>query len=607
MEQETDHTSKPEALYRERQDKYQKQQQEFDAKANGVSRLRLLVSLGGTALSAFLFWQGHRLAAFLTLSAVVVIFTFLVIRHRSWKEKRDFAQVLLKINIISLERLAGGWPSFPDTGSEFADERHPYTEDLDIFGPNSLFQYINTTRTYFGRKRLKEALSQPLKKADEIRAHQKAVLELAEKPDWRQNLEASGMSVAGEDPSLLIRWAAAENSLYRHPAVVFVCRALPCLTILLFTAACFHEISYVLPLLFLFLQAGLLFWRRKDMAGSFGIANRYKETVKTYARMLSLLQSEPFSSPLMNELQSSLLSRQGSSAREQIKKLESAVDKTYMRFSQFYFLYNIITLWDFQCQIALEAWKEKSGRFLTKWLHALGEAESLASLSLIAFDNPHWAMPDISLQGSGFTASDLAHPLLGGKRVGNDLTITHPGEIFLITGSNMSGKSTLLRTAGINLVLAYAGAPVSARSFSCVPMDIYTSMRINDDLSSSTSSFYAELLRIKTILDAAKKKERPLFFLLDEVFRGTNSLDRHTGARYLLKMLSKSGALGLVSTHDLELGELASEKGSKIKNFHFREEYRDGALHFDYRLYPGVSTTKNALFLMKMAGIEIEE
>ena len=229
---------------------------------------------------------------------------------------------------------------------------------------------------------------------------------------------------------------------------------------------------------------------------------------------------------------------------------------------------------------------------------------AVASLSIISFDNPHWAEPEFIKDKMAVNAKELAHPLLSESRVSNNAELGLPQSILLITGSNMSGKSTFLRTIGINLVLAYAGAPVCAESFSCSIMNIYTCMRISDSLEKNISSFYAEIIRIKSIVSAAKRGES-IFFLLDEIFKGTNSLDRHLGAETLINRLSKESALGLVSTHDIELGELEN-KNSKIKNYNFQEYYKNDEIYFDYKLRAGVSTTRNAVYLMKLAGIEFE-
>jgi DNA mismatch repair ATPase MutS len=255
--------------------------------------------------------------------------------------------------------------------------------------------------------------------------------------------------------------------------------------------------------------------------------------------------------------------------------------------------------------IALDKWKREYGENVEKWLKVIGEFEALSSLALINFDYPERCFPKFNDDDLVLRAKGIYHPLLPGSPVTNDVQLGRNHRILLITGSNMSGKSTLLRTLGINLVLAYAGAPVSAESFNCSLMNIYTCMRISDNLEKNISSFYAEILRIKKIVKAVTSGET-IFFLLDEIFKGTNSIDRHLGAETLIDRLSRKNALGLVSTHDLELGSI-EDQNNNVKNYHFQEYYKNDDIHFDYKLKPGVSTTRNAVYLMKMAGIKFEE
>jgi len=596
---------------------YQAKRQHFASKSAALarksarlSRLRLLVSLGGLSLSVFLFWQGFSWAAGLVLLSATIVFIILVRQHDLVKGESLQTDLLLKINLASLQRLEGSWSGFADDGSEFRDENHPFSGDLDIFGPSSLFQLLNTSRTFLGRMEMRQALTHPLGDEAAIAARQAAVRELAGKLDWRQSFQVAALlsGAAARDPQALFQWAGEHKAFYARPWLKQLSWWLPCFSALALLGSFLlpQSVPATLPVSLYLIQAGLLYWRRRDMSATFAIAHQYKENIKSYGRMLQLLAEENWQSPLLQKLRGRLEDTAGIPAHQQVARLDKAVDMTYMRYNQLYFLFDIITLWDFHCQIALERWKNHSGHSLPDWCQVVGQTEMLASLAILPHDHPDWAWPQVSAENSGFHGRDLAHPLLGQERVGNNLRLGQAGEIFLITGSNMSGKSTLLRTAGINLVLAYAGTVVCAAEMGCGLMDLYTSMRTSDSLASSTSSFYAELLRIKEILTAAKAKKRPLFFLLDEVFKGTNSLDRHTGARHLLQMLSRTGAMGMVSTHDLELGGLAEDPGSLIKNFHFTEDYREGRLHFDYRLRPGISTTRNALYLMKMAGITLD-
>jgi DNA mismatch repair ATPase MutS len=302
-------------------------------------------------------------------------------------------------------------------------------------------------------------------------------------------------------------------------------------------------------------------------------------------------------------MQSGLLNSRGEKASEQIKRLEKIADRISNRENAMFFPINVLLLWDYHSMMALERWKIQSGKNIEKLMETIGKAEALCSLAALCCDYPDWVIPEFTASPSVVRAKSLGHPLLGERKVCNDLSIEKPACALLITGSNMSGKSTYLRTAGINLVLAYAGAPVCASYMKCSVMDIHTCMRVNDNLEKNISSFYAEILRIKDIVNASKGS-RQVFFLLDEIFKGTNSQDRHAGAESLIKNLCRNGAAGMVSTHDLELGALEGESGGQVKNYHFQEHYMDNEIHFDYKLRPGVSTTRNALYLIRMAGID---
>jgi DNA mismatch repair ATPase MutS len=321
--------------------------------------------------------------------------------------------------------------------------------------------------------------------------------------------------------------------------------------------------------------------------------------------MMKRFEKHNFKSSHIKKIKDGIKNKKGLEVFKQIDKLSSIIDSISNRRNLFYAFFNILALWDFQNIIALERWKQKSGHLLKKWFDALGKIEALASLAVIRFENPEWVMPSICEENETILAAkDIGHPLLTGKRIYNDFTIDNKIKVLLITGSNMSGKSTLLRTAGINLVLAYAGAPVCARWFQASLMEINTCMRVSDNLGENISSFYAEILRIKKIVTEADTGRR-VFFLLDEIFKGTNSLDRHTGAKVLINKLCLTNSIGLVSTHDLELCELEREN-DKIINYHFQEYYKDGRIYFDYKLRPGPSTTRNARYLMHLAGIDVD-
>ena len=331
---------------------------------------------------------------------------------------------------------------------------------------------------------------------------------------------------------------------------------------------------------------------------------KYKNDIEAYSKMLNLIEKKRFNSKYLVKLKKNIIGENKLTATYEINKLARLTNLISDRANLVYQILNSITLWEYHCLIRLEDWKKEYGDCIEKWVDVIADIEALSSLSVLKYDHPEWTMPEIRETPLLLNSKNIGHPLLIKKRICNDLAIGKAEKILLITGSNMSGKSTLLRTSGINLVLAYAGAPVCAESFCCSIMNIHTCMRISDNLEENISSFYAELIRIRQLVDATNRKE-PVFFLLDEIFRGTNSKDRHTGAKVLIEKLSKENALGMVSTHDLELADI-EEMNKKVKNYHFREYYRNNEIDFDYKLRKGVSTTRNAIYLMRMAGIDID-
>ncbi len=602
MDQNSD--QKPREYYQKRYDRYGKLAKKLAKSADRISNMRLFVFVVGCILGIAFYRMLYLSLGALILAALG--FAYLVIRHNRVLRIKGYVLALYTINENSLKRLDGKWTSFPDVGEDFKDENHAYAIDLDIFGRGSLFQWLNSTQTIFGRRRLKEVLTQLPDHPEEIKQRQDAILDLSGKLTWRQRFIAEGMINTSKltDVEPLLNWADEINEFYCRPIVKVVFRIMPIVTTLLII---FYYISSLVPfywpLLALVVQALILFSFSKERSRALNAVFKYEGSIKVYYRMLRLLENRRFSTDLLNKFQSQLRNKDNMPAFIQVEKLAKIADSIASRGNAIFLIINIITLWDFQCMIALEGWKKRSGPLLHRWLQAIGEVEALISLAVIAHDHPKWALPKI-VQGPPFVmVNALGHPLLNTGRVTNDLKLHSSAGILLITGSNMSGKSTLLRTAGLNLVLAYAGAPVCAEQFSCSLLRIYTCMRVSDNLEKSISSFYAELLRIKMIVEASKDT-RPLFFLLDEIFKGTNSQDRHTGAKILIKQLSQKGAVGLVSTHDLELGELEKESGGKVKNYHFREYYQNDQICFDYRLRSGIATTQNALYLIKLVGIE---
>ena len=325
-----------------------------------------------------------------------------------------------------------------------------------------------------------------------------------------------------------------------------------------------------------------------------------------YSQLIETIEKQQFSAPYLNALKGGLSTDSKKSAAQVLHAISKILNATEIRSNPLgHLIVNTVWLWDIQCVIKADALKKKYGSDFRKWIETIGVFEVLSSLSIVRFENPEWVVPSFKESGVGFSATKIGHPLLHkSARVDNDFSIEQGGSVAIVTGSNMSGKSTFLRSVGLNTVLAYTGAPVCAVSFECPIVNIYSSMRINDDLSSKVSTFYAELLRIKKIVEAVKNDET-ILFLLDELFRGTNSQDRHDGAVAVLHALSNKKSIGIVSTHDMDLCKLADKNPDRFVNFHFEEYYRDDTVAFDYKLKKGQSTTKNAMFLIKMIGVEL--
>lgn len=593
--------------YEKRKKYYASQLEKLTRMINQLSNVRLVTFLAGCVLAVFLYMTQRSSLGLGMLIVTLVSFVGLVLWHQKLRSQQNYIRVLYENHDQALKRLEGHWKSFTDDGEDFKDPAHPYSEDLDLFGSGSLFQWINIAKTFKGREKLKEVLTEPPEGIGTIQKRQEAIMELARNLAWRQRFLAEARMTKRplNSPKLIIEWAKTYDPTYLGSGVMIITRALPIITsaFLLFYLLT-SRVSFWFPLTGLVIQSIILFVG-KQRGKALNAVYTYKDNIKIYEKMLERFEKRTFQSDYLQALKKGLYDRDGKTAFEQIRKLSGLAELIANRGNAMFLMINILTLWDIQCMIALESWKEKSGRSLGRWVDTIAELEALSSLAIIHWDHPAWGFPEITAESSGIVAVKMGHPLLESS-VCNDLSMEKGSGILLITGSNMSGKSTLLRTAGINLVLAYAGAPVCAHRFSCSMLQIYTCMRVSDNLGENISSFYAELLRIKQIVSASKT-EGKIFFLLDEIFKGTNSQDRHAGAKVLIRQLSKVGAMGMVSTHDLELGDLERESGRRIRNYHFREYYKNDEIHFDYKLRSGISTTRNAMYLIKMAGIDVDD
>lgn len=572
-----------------------------------IGYLRLLAFIIGVVVSAYTYSMGNYLIFASVTILWIGIFIYLVKLHEKAIDKKSYADALVTINQRGMARVNGGWNKFQDDGSEFIEEEHPFSGDLDIVGHSSLFQWINTAATYMGRLKLKDYLLRPLSEISKITTRQEAVKELSQEIKLRQRINAEGMLIGdkSKNPEELLNWAETpelnvDNIFLKLLVNGLTLAFFTCIFLLIFT----DLISYKYILGIFAANIVVILLGNKKFSNNLDTIHKYKDGIKIYERIIKIIEDKEFSSAAVRELKKGFFTDNNKKASEVIGELKTISDLISDRRNVGYLIFDIAFLWDFRMASMLYKWKSHYGKYLKSWLEIVGEVEALGSLANIAFENESWCYPEVLNEGTILKAESLGHPLLGQRRVSNDITIREQGSVLLITGSNMSGKSTFLRTVGINLVMSYCGAPVCANRFSAQLMDVYSCMRVSDNLEKSISSFYAEILRIKMIVSASKEK-RKIFFLLDEIFKGTNSLDRHQGATVLIKQLSAQGASGMVSTHDLELGELDREL-SKLTNYHFLEHYDNGELKFDYKLKKGISTTRNAMHIIRLAGIDVD-
>jgi hypothetical protein len=558
----------------------------------------------------------------------IAAFIGLVRAHALLSTEEAYAQRLLAVNQRAQLRVTGHARVLLDDGSDLTEELagkaasptvalriRTLADDIDLFGRASLFQRISVAHTRFGRSSLAAALVAEPDPAG-IARRQAAVRALAPELELRQRIEAlasaltrgkSGPTVAAAlDPEPLLRWAESAPRLLPRKGLIWAARLLTAANVALLGAAWVGLIpgSYVLGPLTLSLL--VLFASRGDTHAAFAAVATREGALAGYGELLSSIETSNAQSELLDELRARLRQGNGTPSRA-MAQLRSAVSYFELRYQGLVYPFaNLLLLWDVHCAVKLEHWQERYGKAARDWFNVLGELEGLSSLAGLAFDEPSFCFPTL-VSDARFEAQGLAHPLIpAATRVGNDVSLTGPGTALLVTGSNMSGKSTLLRSMGVACALAYSGGPVCAARFELGSVRLATSLRIRDSLEEGVSHFYAELGKLKAVLDATPEP-LPVFFLLDEILHGTNSRERQIGARWILSQLLDRGALGAISTHDLELCRLPPEQMSHVKLVHLREDVQGQEMTFDYRLREGSVSEGNALRLMRRIGIAIPE
>jgi MutS domain V len=551
----------------------------------------LVVVFGVTALP----WIVGLVAAFGVVAAI----------HTRVLNARDRARAAVGFYDRGIARLTDRWAGTGATGDRFKQDDHPNASDLDLFGTGGLFELLSTVRTHAGEDVLAGWLLAPAPPS-EVKSRQDAARELAGRLALREKV-----AVLGEDPAVsvdakaLVAWALAPVRLAgTWPRILIALLATASVTLTIAWLANAVRPAWLLGALLI--QTLVALWYRRRVNGVLPALESPARDLELVAGLLQTIEREAFSGERLSNLAGALGGADRRASAE-IARLARLVALTDSRENQFFTPFAALMMWGTQLAFAVESWRARVGRHVPGWLQAIGEFEALSALSTYTHEHPDDVFPVFApASPARLVAVAVAHPLLPEDAVPNDVRIggEHP-HLLVISGSNMSGKSTLLRTLGVNVVLAQAGAPVRASAFELSPLAVGATLRIQDSLRDGRSRFMAEITRLRQIVDMTRQAHGAVLFLLDEILAGTNSHDRRHGAAAVLDGLLALGAIGAVTTHDLALGEIAAQRAPAADNVHFEDRFEGGSLIFDYRLRPGVVRTSNALALMRSIGLEV--
>lgn len=571
-----------------------------------VAWVRVVVFAAG-ALGGYYFFSKDQNLAGLGFVVVLYILFLLVMRwHSRLGYRYHHYRLLGVINQEELARLGGKLTQF-DPGARYLDAHHAYAADLDVFGAHSLFQLLSRATSRLGQDHLAGWLLQAAAPA-EVLARQAAVAELTPDGVWQQEWQTRGRHFPRQtdDPRRFAAWLQQPDFFADKAWLKGAMFVLPPLA-LVSAGLWLAGYSSGIFVLFLGVMGGINYYYRIARDDYFEHSDSMYDVLRAYRDQLTLLESREFTAPRLVALQGVVAPSGAVPASGLIGQLASIVAYFSVRQSTLAaFFANNLLFWDFFWMWRLEGWKSRLGGKLAPMLDVVAELEALVSLAAYQFANPTYTVPELSTEALEFTAEGLGHPLIfAAERITNDFSTVGAGCTGVVTGSNMSGKTTFLRTVGLNMVLALAGGAVCGRRVRLSSAQVYTAMRTQDNLAESTSSFYAELKRLRLLLELTAAGT-PVFYLLDEILKGTNSRDRHRGARALIHQLHQRPASGLISTHDLELGALAAELPGAVTNYSFNSTIEGDEILFDYHLTPGLCRSFNASKLMQLMGIAID-
>ncbi len=604
----------PAAVYGERAAAAGREAAELDGVIGRVANFRLLAALLAAAATAMSVWRGWPLLA-VPAALALATFVALVRWHGRLAARHRRAVIVCHVNQEALARLARAWDGLPLRPSRYAPVApgHPYAADLDVTGRASLLHLLDTSTTPMGASTLAGWLLAPAAPAV-IRRRQAAVAELAPLLDLREELQVAGRLRSGDDPDPepFLRWAEHGRLPRGWRAMRVWAWAGPALALVLGLLWLAHVLPVPLWPTVLLINAAVGLWAANGTEPALRQVRSHHGALEAYAGQLRLLTTARLDAGRLRQLREAASAQ---AAPRLLRRLDSILGFALPPSSAQYLLFQTVLLWNVHVLAALERWRARGGRRARAWLDALGELEALAALAGLAHAHPAWAFPELGAAAERLEAAGLGHPLIEpARRVDNDVTLGPPGGVLLVTGSNMSGKSTLLRALGTNTVLAGAGGPACATSLRLPPLRLWTSMRIADSLEQGVSQYLAELRRLKKVVQAAEEASAqhgpPVCYLLDEVLQGTNTAERQVAARAILAHLAACRAIGAVSTHDLTLAD-DPQTARLVGHVHFRETITtDGGqptMTFDYRLRPGRATSTNALLLMELIGLPVAD
>lgn len=596
----------PKNHYTERLSLTKGQLQQVKKQIFRISMLRLTLFIAGVAGIYFFFSQTPLLIVCICLTFLPLF--ILVKIHNRFFIRKEWLETQARIIQEELQALSGDYSSFED-GKEYVNPEHPYSFDLDIFGRRSLFQSINRTCTFFGKDRLAKWLQNHLHEKTSIEKRQEMVREISEHTLFREQFRVAGLVHHGQssDAEKIQAWSQSPAQYLHAGWVKAFIWGVPVINSLLLITSLIGWTSFsCLGLsfgIFLVLSFGII-KRGTYIQETYG---KQLKSLNRYARLIALAKAEDWKSAGMLELMERF-NLNGQSPVQALQQLSKELDRLDLRNNQFlYVLLEGSIFFQLQEIVRIERWKVRYGQHISEWLETVGELDALCSLGTFAYNHPQYTYPELAEKPFYFLATQMGHPLMPVSQcVKNDATIPSRPFFLIITGANMAGKSTYLRTIGVNYLLACVGAPVCCERLKLHPNQLITSLRTSDSLSDNESYFFAELKRLKRIIDLLNQGQQ-LFIILDEILKGTNSMDKQKGSFDLIRQFMQMKANGIIATHDLLLGSLIKQFPEEIRNYCFEADIKDNELTFSYKLREGVAQNMNACFLMKKMGIILQE